>query len=189
LNRRDFVKDSLVIGNGALFARCGLAAIMSSSQEHVSGSIAPSEINNARFPEGFLWGMASAIAKIPIGLNFASNLQTFPSALKRFQVLNQIVFLLFSKPEVETVVIAVDDIQKCLETPIVIEAAFVLRKHKQAAFAHKQARQVHRLICMAGRAIGFEAIDLQLAGRVLVPTWFRPQWLMVAAIAIGPAAE
>jgi Glycosyl hydrolase family 1 len=64
LNRRDFVRDSLVIGNGALLARRSLAAIMTSSQEQVPGSIAPSEINNARFPEGFLWGMASAAYQV-----------------------------------------------------------------------------------------------------------------------------
>jgi beta-glucosidase len=64
MNRRDFVKDSLAIGNCALLARHGLAAIISSPQEQVPGSIAPSEINNARFPQGFLWGMASAAYQV-----------------------------------------------------------------------------------------------------------------------------
>lgn len=61
MNRRDFVKDSLAISNCALLARRGLAAIISSQ---VPGSIAPSEINNARFPQGFLWGMASAAYQV-----------------------------------------------------------------------------------------------------------------------------
>jgi beta-glucosidase len=64
VNRRDFVKDSLVIGNGALLARHSLAAMTSSSQQQIPGSIALSEINNARFPEGFLWGMASAAYQV-----------------------------------------------------------------------------------------------------------------------------
>jgi beta-glucosidase len=64
MNRRDFVKDSLAISNCALLARHGLAAIISSPQEQVPGSIAPSEINNARFPQGFLWGMASAAYQV-----------------------------------------------------------------------------------------------------------------------------
>jgi beta-glucosidase len=53
-----------VIGNGALLAGRGLAAIAPLAQEQVPGSIAASEINNARFPDGFLWGMASAAYQV-----------------------------------------------------------------------------------------------------------------------------
>lgn len=70
------------------------------------------------------------------------------------------MFILIRKPEVKPGIIAVDDIQKCLEAAIVIEAAFVLRKHKEAAFAHKDACQVHRLVCMTRRPVSFEAVDL-----------------------------
>jgi beta-glucosidase len=64
MNRRDFVRDSLVTAGSALLAHRSLAAIASPSQEQVPGSIAPSEISNARFPEGFLWGMASAAYQV-----------------------------------------------------------------------------------------------------------------------------
>jgi beta-glucosidase len=64
MNRRDFVRDSLVTASSAFLAHCNLAAIASPSREQVPGSIAPSEINTARFPEGFLWGMASAAYQV-----------------------------------------------------------------------------------------------------------------------------
>jgi hypothetical protein len=57
--------------------------------------------------------------------------------LKRLQILDKIALLIIGKPKVETAVIAVDDIQKGLEAPIVIEAPLILRKHKKTAFAHE----------------------------------------------------
>jgi beta-glucosidase len=64
MNRRDFVRDSLVTAGSAFLAHCNLAATASPSRGQVPGSIAPSEINTARFPEGFLWGMASAAYQV-----------------------------------------------------------------------------------------------------------------------------
>ena len=64
MNCQYFVKDSLVISKCALLAGPGLVAIMPSSQERIPGSIPPSEIDSARFPEGFLWGMASAAYQV-----------------------------------------------------------------------------------------------------------------------------
>lgn len=57
--------------------------------------------------------------------------------LKRLQILDKIALLFIGKPKVETVVIAVDDIQKGLEAPIVIEASLILRKEEETAFAHE----------------------------------------------------
>jgi beta-glucosidase len=64
MNRRDFVRDSLVTAGSAFLAHGNLAATASPSRGQVPGSIAPSEINTARFPEGFLWGMASAAYQV-----------------------------------------------------------------------------------------------------------------------------
>lgn len=109
--------------------------------------------------------------------------------LKRLQIFDEIVFLFIREPEVKAVVIAADDVGERLEASVVIKAAFILRKHKKTALAHKYARQVHRLIRMSGGAIGFEAVDLHLIGRMLIPTRFRPQWFTMTAIAVGLAAE
>src|SRR5277367_4899170 len=65
MNRREFVRDSLVTAAGsALLPRAGLAATLASPQEQVPGAIAQSEIDSARFPDGFLWGMASAAYQV-----------------------------------------------------------------------------------------------------------------------------
>jgi hypothetical protein len=61
--------------------------------------------------------------------------QAYIALLKRLQVLNQILFLLIGKPEIETGIVAVNDIQECLEAAIVIEAAFILREHKEPPVA------------------------------------------------------
>jgi hypothetical protein len=86
--------------------------------------------------------------------------QAYIALLKRLQVLNQILFLLIGKPEIETGIVAVNDIQECLEAAIVIEAAFILREHKEPPFTYEDAREVHRLVCMTRRPVSFEAVDL-----------------------------
>src|SRR4051812_29730192 len=109
--------------------------------------------------------------------------------LKRLEILHQITLLLVRQPQVEALVIAVHHVQQRLESPIMIKAAFVLRKHEQSPFANKQAGQVHRLVCMAGRAVGLKAVDLHLLCAVLVPSRLRPQGLVMATVAVGLAAE
>ena len=64
MNRREFVRDSLITASGALLPRRTLTALSSSSQEQIPGSIPQSEIDSARFPDGFLWGMASAAYQV-----------------------------------------------------------------------------------------------------------------------------
>jgi len=64
MDRRKFIKNTLFAGTSALLARGGLAANSSSPQEQVPGAIATSEIDQARFPSGFLWGMASAAHQV-----------------------------------------------------------------------------------------------------------------------------
>jgi beta-glucosidase len=60
MDRRDFIKNSLAGAGGALLANHGFAAKTSPSQQKVPGAVPLSEIDNARFPSGFIWGMASA---------------------------------------------------------------------------------------------------------------------------------
>ncbi len=63
MDRRRFLKCSLVTGS-ALLGNRGFAARIPSSQEPVAGAVAPSEIDRARFPSEFLWGMASAAYQV-----------------------------------------------------------------------------------------------------------------------------
>ena len=63
VDRRRFIKSSLVTGS-ALLANQGFAARTPSSQEPVAGAVAASEIDSARFPSEFLWGMASAAYQV-----------------------------------------------------------------------------------------------------------------------------
>jgi beta-glucosidase len=64
MDRRRFIQGSLVAGGGALFAGRGVAAESSSAEEQVPGEVAGSAIESARFPSGFLWGMASAAYQV-----------------------------------------------------------------------------------------------------------------------------
>jgi beta-glucosidase len=63
VDRRCFIKSSLVTGS-ALLANRGFAAPIPPSQEPVAGAVAPSEIESARFPSDFIWGMASAAYQV-----------------------------------------------------------------------------------------------------------------------------
>src|SRR5277367_2714226 len=65
MNRREFVRDSLVAAaGGALLPRTAFAATSMLPLEQIPGSISQSEIDSARFPDGFLWGMASAAYQV-----------------------------------------------------------------------------------------------------------------------------
>ncbi len=64
MDRRNFVKNSLVTAGSALLVRRGFSAAPHPSQEQVPGAVSPSEISNARFPDGFLWGTASAAYQV-----------------------------------------------------------------------------------------------------------------------------
>lgn len=64
MNRRHFVRNSLITAGGALLARRGQGAMSSPSDGRVPNSTGSSEIERARFPDGFLWGMASAAYQV-----------------------------------------------------------------------------------------------------------------------------
>ena len=60
MNRRNFLRSSLAAGGAALFTGPTMMAAAEGFQDRVPGVVAESEIEGARFPDGFLWGMASA---------------------------------------------------------------------------------------------------------------------------------
>jgi beta-glucosidase len=64
MDRRSFIKSTLLAGGSALVATRGLAARSGELQEPVPGASATSEMKRARFPDGFLWGMASAAYQV-----------------------------------------------------------------------------------------------------------------------------
>src|SRR5580658_7787913 len=64
MDRRNFIKSSLLTGSSALFAGPEFAARTFASQESVPGAVALPEIEGAHFPSDFLWGMASAAYQV-----------------------------------------------------------------------------------------------------------------------------
>jgi len=69
MDRRDFIMSSLVAGGGGLLTREGLAGRVSFGgyaqvEEQIPGAVSQSAIEEARFPAGFLWGMASAAYQV-----------------------------------------------------------------------------------------------------------------------------
>jgi beta-glucosidase len=63
VDRRRFIKSSLVTGS-TLLANRGFAVRIPPSREPAAGAVAPSEIESARFPSDFIWGMASAAYQV-----------------------------------------------------------------------------------------------------------------------------
>src|SRR5271168_1746496 len=64
MDRREFIQGSLVAGGGALLGGRGLTAGASGSQAQIPGEVSSSAIDSARFPNGFIWGMASAAYQV-----------------------------------------------------------------------------------------------------------------------------
>ena len=60
MNRRTFVKNSLAAASGALLADPRFIAGGQPPQNNLPGEVPASKIGSARFPDGFLWGLASA---------------------------------------------------------------------------------------------------------------------------------
>jgi beta-glucosidase len=64
MNRRSFLRSSFAAGSAALLAKGVLGANAATFQDRVPGAIAESEIETARFPDRFLWGMTSAAYQV-----------------------------------------------------------------------------------------------------------------------------
>ncbi len=60
LDRRNFLKSSLIVGGGALLAGKKIAALESATQPQILGEVSPAQIAAARFPKDFLWGTATS---------------------------------------------------------------------------------------------------------------------------------
>jgi beta-glucosidase len=63
MDRRHFL-NLLATAGGATIAHRGLSTLSSSSQQKIPGAIPSAEIAEARFPEGFLWGSATAAYQV-----------------------------------------------------------------------------------------------------------------------------
>src|SRR5580704_14685833 len=59
MHRRHFL-NLLATAGGAVFARHRFRGLLPSTQQQIPGAIPPAKIDKARFPPGFLWGMATA---------------------------------------------------------------------------------------------------------------------------------
>jgi beta-glucosidase len=64
MDRRQFVASSFATASGALLAHRGLAAGTIPPIDRVADEVSAESIANARFPEGFLWGMATAAFQV-----------------------------------------------------------------------------------------------------------------------------
>jgi beta-glucosidase len=64
MDRRQFVTTSLATAGSALLARQGLASGTIPSLEQNAGGASSEAIAGARFPQGFLWGMATAAYQV-----------------------------------------------------------------------------------------------------------------------------
>jgi beta-glucosidase len=60
MDRRQFISHSFATAGSALLAGRGFAAEASVPLEQVPGAVMPAEIGRARFPDGFMWGLATA---------------------------------------------------------------------------------------------------------------------------------
>jgi hypothetical protein len=68
VDRRKFLKSSLIAGGSALLARKGLATAGSASQQPVAGAISPQQIAAARFPKdsGLWYGRVAAAGRLDV---------------------------------------------------------------------------------------------------------------------------
>lgn len=65
MDRRSFLKDATLMAGGcALLAGKEIAATESAAPQQVAGAVSPAAIAAARFPSGFLWGMATSAFQV-----------------------------------------------------------------------------------------------------------------------------
>ena len=64
MDRRKFLSGTLAAAGGAMSAGEAFAKASSFGLEQVPGAVPANEVDNARFPEGFLWGTATAAYQV-----------------------------------------------------------------------------------------------------------------------------
>src|SRR5579872_2049118 len=60
MDRRQFIGHSFATAGSTLFTGRGFAAEASVPLDQAPGAVMPAEISRARFPDGFMWGLATA---------------------------------------------------------------------------------------------------------------------------------
>src|SRR5438552_16328559 len=70
-----------------------------------------------------------------------------------------------------------------------VEAALVLGLHEKSPLANEDAGEVHRAAGVIRRAVGLEALDVDVLGLVVVPARLGPERLAMAAVAVRLPAE
>lgn len=64
MDRRQFLRTSLAAAGGALFSSRAFPAAPAFAPQQIPGATPSSQIASARFPSGFLWGMATACYQV-----------------------------------------------------------------------------------------------------------------------------
>src|SRR5947207_5558033 len=64
MDRRTFLSNTVAAAGGALLARRGDGLSLIADQPAAPGSVSKAAIEGARFPEGFLWGTATAAFQV-----------------------------------------------------------------------------------------------------------------------------
>src|SRR5271156_2101622 len=64
MDRRNFIRRSLAATGSSLLVNRGFAAATAPSPKQVPGAVPDSQIRAARFPDGFLWGTATAAFQV-----------------------------------------------------------------------------------------------------------------------------
>src|SRR5215510_4854558 len=105
---------------------------------------------------------------------------SYSSVLQRFQILDEIAFLLLSQSQAEELVVVLGNIPQRGKTAIMIKAAFLMSPKSCQRRGAKNVR---------GRAIRLKRIHPDLARRVEVIPRLREQWRDVAASALALGLE
>jgi beta-glucosidase len=64
MDRRSFLKKSVIAGGGVLLAGRQIAALEAAVTPQVAGAVSPAAIASARFPRDFLWGTATSAYQV-----------------------------------------------------------------------------------------------------------------------------
>src|SRR5207302_86102 len=99
---------------------------------------------------------------------------------QRLEVLDQIALLSVAQPQLEELVVVIDDRVEIREAAVVVKAALGVRH---------QSPKRRGPVASVRRAIGLEIIDPDLGGLVCIPSRLREDWRHVTARTPGLAGK